>query len=31
LEGTFAFHSIPVTLPMATIYDGVTFMDGTLQ
>ncbi|MFO0805768.1 MAG: Uma2 family endonuclease [Gemmataceae bacterium] len=31
LDGTFAFHSIPVTLPMAAIYDGVTFPDGTLQ
>jgi hypothetical protein len=28
LDGTFAFHSIPVTLPMAAIYDGVTFPDG---
>jgi len=25
LDGTFAFHSIPVALPMAAIYDGVTF------
>lgn len=25
LEGTFAFHSIPVKLPMAAIYDGVKF------
>jgi Uma2 family endonuclease len=29
LEGTFAFHSIPVALPMAAIYDGATFPDGT--
>lgn len=27
MEGSFAFHSIPVTLPMAAIYDGVTFPD----
>ena len=25
LEGVFAFHSIPVTLPLTAIYDGVTF------
>lgn len=30
LDGTFAFHSIPVTLPMAAIYDGVKFPDETV-
>ena len=27
LEVSFAFHSVPVSLPMAAIYDGVTFPD----
>jgi hypothetical protein len=29
LDGTFSFHSIPVSVPMTAIYDGVSFPDET--